>query len=49
MDIRKWQDKYSTDIRLLYNSKATQDNYKSQVCRGKRAKTCGGFIWKYKD
>lgn len=31
MNIRKWQDKYSTDIRLLYNSKATQDNYKSQV------------------
>lgn len=31
MDIRKWYDKYSIDIRLLYNSDATQKNYKSQV------------------
>lgn len=31
MDIRKWLDKYSTDIRLVYNSKVTIENYKSQV------------------
>jgi len=31
MDIRKWHDKYSTDIRLVYNSEATKNNYKSQV------------------
>jgi integrase/recombinase XerD len=31
MDIRKWYDKYSIDIRLVYNSDATQKNYKSQV------------------
>lgn len=31
MDIRKWQDKYSIDIELLYNSAATRSNYKSQV------------------
>lgn len=31
MDIRKWYDKYSIDIQLLYNSAATQKNYKSQV------------------
>lgn len=31
MDIRKWYDKYSIDIRLVYNSEATQKNYKSQI------------------
>lgn len=31
MDIRKWHDKYSIDIELLYNSEATKKNYKSQV------------------
>lgn len=31
MDIRKWHDKYSRDIQLVYNSNATQENYKSQV------------------
>lgn len=31
MDIRKWCDKYSRDIELVYNSKATKDNYKSQI------------------
>lgn len=31
MDTRKWYDKYSTDIRLVYNSEATIKNYKSQV------------------
>jgi integrase/recombinase XerD len=31
MDIRKWSDKYSIDIELLYNSEATRKNYKSQV------------------
>lgn len=31
MDIRKWHDKYSIDIRLVYNSEATRENYKSQV------------------
>lgn len=31
MDIRKWYHKYSIDIRLVYNSDATQKNYKSQV------------------
>lgn len=31
MDIRKWGDKYSRDIELVYNSKSTKDNYKSQV------------------
>lgn len=31
MDIRKWYDKYSIDIQLVYNSEATQKNYKSQV------------------
>lgn len=31
MDIRKWLDKYSTDFRLKYNSKATQQNYISCV------------------
>jgi integrase/recombinase XerD len=31
MDIRKWHDKYSIDIQLLYNSEATQKNYKSQI------------------
>jgi site-specific recombinase XerD len=31
MDIRKWHDKYSIDIRLVYNSEATKSNYKSQV------------------
>lgn len=33
MDVRKWYDKYSIDIRLVYNSEATQANYKSQVWR----------------
>lgn len=31
MEIRKWADKYSTDCRLKYYSKATQENYISQV------------------
>ncbi len=31
MDIRKWHDKYSIDIQLVYNSEATKNNYKSQV------------------
>lgn len=31
MDARKWSDKYSIDCRLKYNSKATQENYISQV------------------
>ncbi len=31
MDIRKWNDKYSIDIELVYNSTATRENYKSQV------------------
>lgn len=31
MDIRKWSDKYSRDIALVYNSKATVKNYESQV------------------
>lgn len=31
MDIRKWHDKYSIDIELVYNSIATKNNYKSQV------------------
>jgi integrase/recombinase XerD len=31
MDIRKWHDKYSIDIQLVYNSEATKKNYKSQV------------------
>lgn len=31
MDIRKWHDKYSIDTRLVYNSEATRENYKSQV------------------
>jgi site-specific recombinase XerD len=31
MDIRKWYDKYSIDIQLVYNSEATRKNYKSQV------------------
>jgi len=31
MDIRKWHDKYSIDIQLVYNSEATRKNYKSQV------------------
>jgi len=31
MDIRKWHDKYSIDIQLVYNSDATKANYKSQV------------------
>ena len=33
MDIRKWHDKYSIDIQLVYNSEATKSNYKSQVLR----------------
>lgn len=31
MDILKWQEKYSRDIQLVYNSEATRKNYKSQV------------------
>ena len=31
MNSRKWIDEYSTDCRLKYNSKATQDNYISCV------------------
>ena len=31
MNIRKWHDKYSADIELVYNSVATKNNYKSQV------------------
>lgn len=31
MDIRKWYDKYSTDIQLVYNSNSTRENYKSQI------------------
>lgn len=31
MDIRKWHDKYSTDIQLVYNSNSTRENYKSQI------------------
>lgn len=31
MDILKWYTKYSRDILLVYNSKSTQENYKSQV------------------
>lgn len=31
MDIRKWHDKYSIDVQLVYNSEATKSNYKSQV------------------
>lgn len=31
MDTRKWYDKYSIDIKLVYNSEATRNNYKSQV------------------
>jgi len=31
MDSRKWYDKYSIDIQLVYDSEATQKNYKSQV------------------
>lgn len=40
MDIRKWYEKYSIDIRLVYNSDATQKNYKSQVW---------GFLQHFKD
>lgn len=31
MDIRKWINKYSIDIRLVYNSESTKSNYISQV------------------
>lgn len=31
MDIRKWYDKYSIDIQLVYESEATRKNYKSQI------------------
>lgn len=31
MDCRKWSDKYSTDCKLKYNSKITQNNYISCV------------------
>lgn len=33
MDCRKWIDRYSTDCLLKYNSKSTQDNYKSCVTK----------------
>lgn len=33
MDIRKWYNKYSIDIQLIYNSEATRKNYKSQIWR----------------
>lgn len=31
MNIRKYIEDYSRDIELVYNSKATKENYKSQV------------------
>ena len=31
MDCKKWAEKYEIDCRLKYNSRATQDNYISQV------------------
>jgi len=31
MEIRKWSEKYSIDIQLLYQSEATRKNYKSQI------------------
>ncbi len=31
MENRKWLEKYSRDIQLVYNSKNTIDNYKSQI------------------
>jgi len=31
MDSRKWYEKYSTDIQLVYGSEATRENYKSQI------------------
>jgi integrase/recombinase XerD len=31
MDIRKWLDKYSRDIQLVYNSENTRKNYVSQI------------------
>ncbi len=31
MDIRKWIEKFSRDIELVYNSEATKKNYLSQV------------------
>lgn len=31
MDIRKWSEKYSRDIQLVYNSDATKKNYISQI------------------
>lgn len=40
MQIRKYIDNYSRDIELVYNSKATKDNYKSQVL---------GFLNHFKD
>jgi integrase/recombinase XerD len=40
MDFRKWYDKYSIDVELLYNSEATRKNYKSQVY---------GFLIFFKD
>lgn len=40
MDIRKWHEKYSRDIQLKYNSKATIDNYTSQV---------RSFLFHFKD
>lgn len=33
MDNRKWYDKYSIDIQLVYESEATRKNYKSQIWR----------------
>jgi len=40
MQIRNYIEKYSRDIELVYNSKATKDNYKSQVL---------GFLNYFKD
>lgn len=40
MNIRKYIDEYSRDIKLVYNSEATRENYKSQVL---------GFLNHFKD
>lgn len=31
MDIRKWHDKYSIDIQLVYNSEATKSKIQSPL------------------
>lgn len=31
MNVRKWQEKYSRDISLIYNSTSTRKNYESQI------------------